>query len=326
MRRLRLGLLGTGLAPRKLYLPAFEQLRSRIELVACANRRRKKAVEYARLAGIPRVVGSAEELFALADIDAVLISLPIDLQPAYVLAALAAGKAVLSEKPVGPSLAGARALVRRAKRFDPPWLVGENFAFMPHVTRLAEWVKAGRLGNVRLAEATQMTVMDARNPYFHTPWRKKPGHLGGFVADAGVHLACALRRALGAPTAVKSFAAQFERTLPPLDTVVATLSFESGALGTWRSCFSAQREGPMLCLYGSRANAELFYDRAVLTDHRGKATTVKPRVNSFAAEFSHFADMVLRGKPAAYTPEEALLDLGIMDRIIRAGIPVLRER
>jgi len=318
MRKLRLGLLGTGLAPRKLYLPAFEQLRGRLELVACANRRRKKAVEYARLAGIPRVVGSAEELFAQDDVDAVLISLPIDLQPRYVLAALSAGKAVLSEKPVGPSLQTARELVRRAKRFDPPWLVGENFAFMPHVARFAEWVKAGRLGDVRLAEATQMTVMDARNPYFHTPWRKKPGHEGGFIADAGVHLACALRRALGVPTQIKNLTAQFERSLPPLDTAVAALEFPGGALGTWKSCFSAQREGPMVQLYGSRANAELHYNRAVLTPHRGKATSFEPSVNSFAAEFSHFADMVLRGKAPAYTPEEALLDLDIMARVTRS--------
>jgi predicted dehydrogenase len=164
-----------------------------------------------------------------------------------------------------------------------------------------------------------MTVMDAKNPYFHTPWRKKPGHDGGFIADAGVHVACALRRALGAPVRIENLTAQFERSLPPLDTAVAALRFPSGALGTWRSCFSAHRDGPMLNLYGSRANAELYYDRAVLIPHSGKGLTFSPRTNSFEAEFRHFADMVLRGKPAAYTPEEALVDLGIMERIVKAS-------
>jgi predicted dehydrogenase len=162
-----------------------------------------------------------------------------------------------------------------------------------------------------------MTVMNAKNPYFRTPWRKSPAHVGGFVADAGVHLACALRRAAGTPTHVSNLTAQFERTLPPLDTAVATLRFESGALGVWMSCFSAQREGPMLRVYGSRANAELYYDRAKLLDHSGKTATYEPRMSSFEAEFSHFADMVLRGVRAAYTPEEALLDLGLMERIVR---------
>ena len=120
MKRLRLGLLGTGVAAEKLYLPAFEVLRHRLDLVACANRTRKKAERYARIARVERVVDSAEELFALPDLDAVLISLPIDAQPAYVLAALRAGKAVLSEKPVGPSVAAASRLVRAVARYAPP--------------------------------------------------------------------------------------------------------------------------------------------------------------------------------------------------------------
>jgi predicted dehydrogenase len=318
VRKLRLGLLGTGIAPRKLYLPAFAEVSSRVDLVACANRTKKKALDYAKLAGIPKVVNDAEALFALPEVEAVLISLPIDVQPRYVLAALAAGKAVLSEKPVGPSVAAARALVKKAKRFRAPWLVGENFAFMPHVERLVSWVKDEKLGSVRLLEATQMTVMDERNPYFHTPWRAKPGHVGGFVADAGVHLACAVRRAFGVPTGVKGFTAQFERALPPLDTAVAALRFSGGTLGTWRSCFSAPYEGPMLRLYGSKANAELFYDHARLVPRRGKATTFRPGVNSFAAELAHFADVVQRGVAPGYTPEEAVADLELMTRIVSA--------
>ena len=174
MKKLRLALLGTGIAAERLYLPAFQALGKRIELVACANRTRKKAERYARLARIPRVVDDAEALFALPDVDAVLISLPIESQPEYVLAALGAGKAVLSEKPVGPSVAEARRLITKAKRFDVPWLVGENFAFMEHAERLRTLVTTGKLGDVRLVEAVQMTAMNEQNPYFHTSWRISP--------------------------------------------------------------------------------------------------------------------------------------------------------
>jgi predicted dehydrogenase len=316
MTKLRLGLLGTGIAPRKLYLPALERIKRRVEVVACANRTKKKAVEYAKLAGIPKVVDDADELFALPEVEAVIVSLPIDQQPRYVLAALAAGKAVLSEKPIGPSVAAARALVAKAKRFRTPWLVGENFAFMPHVARLAAWVESGKVGDVRLVEVTQMTVMDAKNPYFHTAWRAEPGHVGGFVADAGVHLACALRRALGVPEEVKGFTARFEPLLRPLDTAVASLRFSNGTLGVWKSCFSAPHDGPLLRLYGSRANAELYYDRARLVPRRGREVVFAPDVNSFAEEFTHFCDVVKRGVKPAYTPEEAVLDLELMARIV----------
>jgi predicted dehydrogenase len=55
MRKLRLGIIGTGIAANDLYFPHFAKLRSRIDFVACANRRRSKAAAFAKRAGIPRV-------------------------------------------------------------------------------------------------------------------------------------------------------------------------------------------------------------------------------------------------------------------------------
>ena len=315
MKRLRLGLLGTGVAAEKLYLPAFKVLGHRLELVACANRTRKKAERYARLAGVGRVVRDAEELFALPDLDAVLISLPIDAQPAYVLEALRAGKAVLSEKPVGPSVAVARKLVRDAARYEAPWLVGENFAFMSHATKLAELVQKGRLGEVRLVDVRQMSCMDAANPYFHTGWRAKPGHVGGFVVDAGVHLAHVVRRCFGAPAIVKQVTASYDPSLPPLDTALALLRFDSGALGTWTSSFSTHYAGPMLRVFGERGTADLHYDRLVLFDRQQREKRFEPRKSSFVAEFEHFADVVQKGRPLAVTPADALADLALIEAI-----------
>jgi len=83
--RLRLGVIGTGLAAHLLYLPALKTLRHRIEIVACANRTRQKAEHFAKLVGCPLVVDTPEELLDLDQVQAVLISLPIDVQPQYVL-------------------------------------------------------------------------------------------------------------------------------------------------------------------------------------------------------------------------------------------------
>lgn len=318
MRRpLQLGILGTGLAATKLYLPAFEELKGKVNLVACANRTRAKAESYAKIAKIPKVVGSAEELIALPEVEAVLISLPIALQPKYVLMALGANKAVLSEKPVAASVSDGRRLLRAARNREVPWLVGENFAFMDHARQARRWVTQGRLGEIRLVEVTQITKMDKQNPYFNTEWREKPRHIGGFVSDGGVHVANLVRRCFGMPRQVRGLSACFEPSLPPIDTAVAVLRFESGALGTWTSCYSARYTGPFLRIYGSRANIEVSWDRATLTPPSGKETVFVSQRNSFSAEFEHFADVVLRGKTPAMTPEEALLDLQLIDALCR---------
>jgi predicted dehydrogenase len=262
-------------------------------------------------------VESAEELFALPELDAVLISLPIDAQPAYVLAALRAGKAVLSEKPVGPSVAAARRLVRAAARYESPWLVGENFAFMSHAQKLAELVERGRLGQVRLIDVRQMSFMDAENPYFHTGWRAEPGHVGGFVVDAGVHLAHVVRRCFGMPQVVQRATASFDPALPPLDTALALLRFESGALGTWTSSFSTHYAGPMLRVFGERATAELHYDYLVVRDRKQREQRYERKKSSFVAEFEHFADVVQKGRTVAVTPSDALADLALIESIAR---------
>jgi len=317
MAKLRLGMIGTGVAARRLYLPAFQRLEKKIEIVACTNRTRRKAEAYAKLAGIPKVVDTAAELLALPEVDAVLISLPIDAQPALVRQALAAGKPVLSEKPVAPSVAAGRKLVKAAARYSTPWLIGENHAFMPAIARLQRWVDEGRLGEPRLLEAFQLAWIDAKNPFFATGWRQQPAHVGGFVADAGVHLAYTVRRVLGTPSVVKSLTAQFDPALQPIDTAVAVLRFASGALGTWTSCFCAHYKGPMLRVYGSKGTAELGWDNVVLRSAKGKETVFRTSVDSFEAQFSHFCDVVQRGVPVAYGPDEALLDLALIESIVR---------
>jgi predicted dehydrogenase len=316
--KLGLGLLGTGVAANELYLPAFRKLGDKIALVACANRTRKKAERFARLAGIPTVVEDADALFALPEVEAVLISLPIGDQPALVLSALAAGKAVLSEKPIAADAAAGARLVKAAKRFRRPWLVGENFGFMPHVVRLCEWLRAGRLGAVRTFQASQTTLMNAKNPYFGTPWRHEGGFFGGFVVDAGVHLAHVVRRCFGMPARIQSRTAHFDAAMPAPDTAVAILEFESGVVGTWTSCFSARSSAPMLRVCGNKAEVELGYSHVTIRDAKGKETRFESPVDSFQVEFEHFADVVKAGKRPALTPEDALDDLRLIETIVRA--------
>ncbi len=315
--KLRLGLLGTGVAARRLYLPAFARLGDRVEVVACASRRRERAAAYARLAGIPKVAGSAAELLALPEVDAVFISLPIDRQPRYVLAALAAGKAVMSEKPVAQTVAAGRRLVATARRFAPPWLVAENYAFLPEVGRMRRWVERGRLGEIRLVEVRQVVRMDRRSPYFATAWRARPRHVGGFVVDGGVHLAHVVRTVVGAPVGIRGFTAAFDGALPPIDTAVAALRFSGGAVGTWTSCFSARGDGPLVRVVGSRGSAELHRDRAVL--HAGGETVFHSGVDSYEAEIRHLADVVLDGTRPAVTPADALADLTLVAAVCGGG-------
>ncbi len=314
--KLRLGIIGTGVAARELYLPAFRRLAGKLEVVACTNRTREKAVAFAKLAGIPHVADSAEELLELPEVEAVLVSLPINRQPEMVLKVLASGKPLASEKPVAPSVEVGRSLLAAAQQYRVPWLLAENFAFMPAIAEMQRWVEGGKLGAIRLVQATQLQNVDDTNPYFHTAWRHDPQHVGGGVTDAGVHVAHALRRICGTPQVVGNLTALFNSDLRPIDTALALLRFPSGAVGTWTSCFSAHHGSPMLRVWGSMGTAELYADSCVFHGADGSETRFETEVDSFVAQFAHFVEVVKRGAPVSYTPGEALEDLVLLQDIV----------
>jgi predicted dehydrogenase len=316
-RKLQLGLIGTGLAPRHLYLPAFDALRHRIDLVACTNRTRAKAEEYAADAGIPVVHDTVDELLADPAVEAVMVSLPIATAPQYVLAALRAGKAVMTEKPNAANTAAAKRLLTSAARYDAPYLVGENYAFMSHAHQLARWVAQGRLGDLRTVEVRDVTVMDQGQPWFHTSWRHQPAHVGGFVVDAGVHLAHVLREAVGDPVEVRGLQALQEPALSPVDTIAVAMRFESGALGTWSSCFSAPLDGPKIRITGTKGVASWTPTEAELVSRRGAVTRSEPKEDSFTGQFRHFADVVVSGVEPQVTPADTLGDLALMERLVK---------
>lgn len=322
MRPIRLGILGTGVATNHLYWPALKKLRKQFRIVAVANRTRRKASRFAAMANVPHVFDTAEQLFK-ADIDAVLLSVPINILPSMTLKALRAGKPVLAEKPLAPNVAAGERLIADWRRLPAaakrlPWMIGENYAFLPALLQAERWLAQGALGDVRLAEIRQISLMDERSPYFQTLWRQKPAHVGGFVLDAGVHLAHVLRRLLGEPTQIKGLRAKFNPILPPFDTALALLRFPNGAVGTWVSCFSAHNNDPWLVLRGSRANLELSRGSATLRPPQGQPRIFRSKLDSFQAQFQHFYDVLRKGKPVPYGPAQALADLKLMEKICKA--------
>src|SRR4029453_1519347 len=94
----RWGILGTARINRRV-IPAIALAR-RSELVAVASRDRARAEAYASKWSIPRAIAGYQALLDDAGIDAVYVPLPNTDHVPWTLAAIAAGKHVLCEKPL----------------------------------------------------------------------------------------------------------------------------------------------------------------------------------------------------------------------------------
>ena len=108
---IRLGIVGANYG-LSVQLPAFRPMHA---AMCTARRQRRRAHRRAAAAGIAKAYGDWRALVDDRDIHAVSVAVP-RLAGRHRIAALALGKAVFAEKPMAATLAGARAMLRAARR------------------------------------------------------------------------------------------------------------------------------------------------------------------------------------------------------------------
>jgi len=110
------------------------------------------------------------DLLSRTDIHAVIIALPIKNQPDYVRRALAAGKHVLSEKPVAENIEEARGLIEWYEKEVLPrgvtWGVAENVRFWEGVVYVGE--ERRRMGRALTFRARMQALVQEGGKYFET--------------------------------------------------------------------------------------------------------------------------------------------------------------
>jgi predicted dehydrogenase len=182
MEKIRWGVLSTAKIGREKVIPATQ--RSELgSVVAIASRDFTQAKDAAAKLGIQRAYGSYDELLSDANVDAVYIPLPNHMHVPWSLRALAAGKHVLCEKPIGLSVLEAEELANGAAAL-PQLKMMEAFMyrFHPQWQTARQLVRDGRIGDLRTID-TQFSYFndDPRNI------RNQPGMGGGALMDIGCY-------------------------------------------------------------------------------------------------------------------------------------------
>ena len=199
---LRIAIIGAGFIGRcharavQDVAAVFGPYRRRPHLCTIADLDEARAGELAsRFAGCT-ATRSWQDVIADAAIDGVVIALPNHLHYPVAKAALAAGKAVLLEKPMAVGAAQARELAALA--VGKTTLVGYNFLHSPAVAHCIRMMRAGALGElVHFAGAHVEDYM--ADPAAAAGWRGN-AELAGFgaLADLGAHIV-SIALALGGP-------------------------------------------------------------------------------------------------------------------------------
>ncbi|KAL4259216.1 Gfo/Idh/MocA-like oxidoreductase N-terminal domain-containing protein [Pleurotus pulmonarius] len=260
-----IAILGAGIFAKEAHLPALAKLGVNAPILkAVYSRSEKSAHDVAAAAAATLKLDPAPTVYhdggdpsvsldalltTRSDIDAVIVVLPITLQPSIIIKALAAGKHVLSEKPVAPDTSSGLSLIAKYNEEYKPkglvWRVAENFEAEPGYQAAATAIREGKIGKVSFFDVRVVNYIDKESKWYKTPWRTVPDYQGGFLLDGGVHTAAALRVMLPSPlTHLSGFASLNKDYLPPHDTITAvaksiakdsTTTFHGTASLTWAS-------------------------------------------------------------------------------------------
>jgi predicted dehydrogenase len=151
----KIAIIGCGGIAFGKHLPALARAKDRCELVAFCDLDEAKAQKAAAEYGVPGalVTTDATKVWAWPGVEAVHILTPNASHAPLTLAAFAAGKHVLVEKPMAATSADALAMVEAAEKAKKHFTVGYQNRFRPEVQTLVSACRAGQLGEIYYAQA-----------------------------------------------------------------------------------------------------------------------------------------------------------------------------
>lgn len=178
------GVIGTGFG-RFVHIPALLQL-EHARVIGVTSARYERAVQAATEFALPRSFPSWRELIACPDIQAVTVATPPAWHAEITVAACAAGKAVLCEKPLATNAAEAARMLQAARAGGVVHMVGFEFRELPAFQAAKRILESGRLGRLRHVAVTWV-VSGWSDPDRQWSWRSERAHGGGALGALGVH-------------------------------------------------------------------------------------------------------------------------------------------
>ena len=270
-----------------------------------------------------RCVATLDEALVDLRVKAVIIATPLSSHAELARTAMSAGCAVMVEKPLAGSAADARDLVRQAAAGGHVLMVAHTFLFSPRVQWLAEYIRAGELGDVLYATSSRLNLGLHRSDT-------------SVIWDLAPHDFSILFHLLGEfPRTVQTSARSIARQ-GHCDVAFMNLSFASGIIASVDVSWMAPRKIRNTAVVGNRKMAIYddtdneapvkIYDRGIVRtespdfgEHQltyRYGDTVSPYISSrepLASELSHFLDCVLNGTPCLSDGEFGLRIVEVLE-------------
>ncbi len=336
--KLQVGLIGVGGIGRDQHLPGWAMVPF-AEVTAAADISEEALARSCAFLPPERRFRDWQDMVALADLDIVDICTPNRTHAPITLAALAAGKHVLCEKPLGVTAEEVCRMADAARSAQRLVMAAQHLRFDPTCRQMKALIDGGLLGHIYYGRA-QWLRRRLLPPRFTFIEKRLSG--GGPVLDVGVHVLDLAYWFLGAPrpVSVSAFADAFLAHRPDLggswgawdrsrfdveDFAAGFVRFENGAvliLETSWLAFQPERELIRVQCFGNKAG--LAWPDGIVVGETNQVPwemrTGEPSKHlPHHEEILEFAQAVRDGLPSPVPIEESLAVIQILEAIYRSS-------
>jgi len=327
MKPVRWGILGAANFARHHMAPAIHAAEG-AELAALATSDPAKAEPFKAFCPSLFVHDSYEALLADPTIDAVYIPLPNHLHVEWTLKAIAAGKHVLTEKPMALAASEFDQII--AARDKSGLLVAEAYMIVHHPQwqRTRDLIATGEIGTLRHVDvAFSFNNTDQGNI------RNRPETGGGSLRDIGVYTFGSCRFATGAEPADMSARVIMENGVEVFAQVAAVMEgpmgrFTYGSMTSMRlynrQVATFQGDRGMIRLEGGPFNANVNDIATVELHQNGTHVRTErfPTVNQYKLQVENFGNSLRTGAPYPCTLEFVRGTQAMMDMAYSVGTEI----
>ncbi|MGE5581694.1 MAG: Gfo/Idh/MocA family protein [Bacillota bacterium] len=324
MERLKVGIIGTGMAFERLHYPAYQELSANYQIVALCDKDKTKAAEWAKKLNIAGkdIYTDFRELAKRDDLQVIDIMVPIGLNftVTEAVAAIVSGakKAVICEKPLAPTIEQAEKCAELPKKYGVPIMIAENYRYNEDPNIIRNLVENGQIGEVDYFLWNRVLNFpdDMKKDAFPArEWRQHPEYPGGVFYDTAVHDMAALRHIFGPIDELMAYGQKKERALGQLAVVNVVFRFMSGFTGSYNFYAGGKEmQRPLVGLRIIGQKGEIYQEERdsgvinlAFTDGSAKQVPYKPQ-RGYYNELLNFYNAYTGKEPIAVTPEMELGD------------------
>ena len=313
------GILGTARIATDSVIPAIRTSKNG-KVVAIASRSQAKAEAAGRALGIPEWYSSYERLLSSSAVDAIYIPLPNGLHKEWVIKAAEKGKHVLCEKPISTNATECREMIDACRRYDVLFMEAFMYLFHPQTKMLRKLLDEGILGKPSLVRSSFSILL---NNLDDIRYQRDLG--GGSLLDLGSYCVNITRILLhGDPTEVHAIA-KLHKTKGVDVAFAGMIRFRDDSIGLFDCGFDSPYRNHLEVI-GDEGTLEVPYpftpeDSPTMLLHSGGTKRITSQAeNMYKLMVEHFSDCVLESRQPAYTPNDSLKNMQLIDELTKSVI------